>query len=127
MPLTDPIGDLLTRMRNAQSARRTQTRVPWSSMKEQICALLVREQWISEVQKEGEGIYQELVIRFHPEKKLELKRVSKPGCRQYVSAANVKPVRQGFGIAVLTTSKGVMTDREARKQKVGGEVLCTIF
>ncbi|PIP65681.1 30S ribosomal protein S8 [Candidatus Peregrinibacteria bacterium CG10_big_fil_rev_8_21_14_0_10_49_16] len=125
--VTDPIADLLTRIRNAQGARRPGCLVPWSRVKQQVCDLLVREGWLLEAKKEGEGIHQHIVIRFVPQKTLELKRVSKPGRRQYISAADLKPVLQGFGIAVLTTSKGIMTDAEARKQRVGGEILCTIW
>lgn len=125
--VTDPIGDLLTRIRNAQGARHTSCTAPWSRVKQQLCELLQRKEWIKNVSVEGEGWRRLLVIEFNEEKaKLELKRVSKPGRRVYVGAKEVKPVLQGFGMAVLTTSQGLMTDEEARQKNVGGELLCTI-
>ncbi len=124
---SDPIGDLVTRMRNAQHARRATCRAPWSKIKEQLLELLKREGWIADVAVIGEAPKQDLEVTFHPDKPpLELKRVSKPGRRAYSSSTDLKPVLQGFGIAVITTSKGLLTDKEARKHKVGGEVLCTI-
>lgn len=125
--VSDPIGDLITRMRNAQHARRPTCRAPWSRLKQQLLELLKSEGWIADVTVVGEEPKQDLEVTFHPDKPtLELKRVSKPGRRAYTSSLELKPVLQGFGIAVLTTSKGLLTDKEARKQKVGGEVLCTV-
>jgi small subunit ribosomal protein S8 len=125
--VSDPIGDLLTRMRNAQHARRSTCLAPWSKIKQQLLELLKSEGWIADVAVIGEAPKQDLQVTFHPDKMhLELKRMSKPGRRSYSSAADLKPVLQGFGIAILTTSKGLLTDKEARKQKVGGEVLCTV-
>lgn len=126
-PVTDPIGDLLTRMRNAQHARHGHCCAPWSLLLEEICAVLKREGWIQDVEVKGEFPKRELVVTFHPERPvLALKRISKPGQRIYVHAAELKSVLHGFGMAVLTTNQGLMTDREARKKKIGGEVLCTI-
>lgn len=125
--VNDPIGDLLTRMRNAQRARRTECRFSWSRIKQELCELLKKEGWIADVRIEGELPKQELVVTFASDRgPLHLKRVSKPGCRVYSSATDLQPVLQGFGVAVLTTSKGLLTDREAREKQVGGEVLCTI-
>ena len=125
--VNDPIGDLVTRMRNAQHARRPTCRAPWSKIKQQLLELLKNEGWIADVTVVGEEPKQDLEVTFHQDKPaLTLKRVSKPGRRAYTSSADLKKVLQGFGIAVLTTSKGLLTDKEARKQKVGGEVLCTI-
>lgn len=125
--LNDPIGDLLTRIRNAQAAGNLSCRAPWSAIKEQLCTLLVKGEWIASVEVEGEEPKQELLVTFRTDRDpLELKRVSKPGRRVYSSAKDLFPVRRGFGIAVLTTSQGLMTDRDARIKKVGGEVLCTI-
>lgn len=125
--LTDPIGDLLTRMRNAQHARRTECRAPWSKIKQQLCELLKKEGWIEDVLVEGEAPKQDIVVIFstaHPH--LEVSRKSKPGRRLYAQAAELRPVLNGYGIAVLTTSEGLLTDKEARKKKIGGELLCTI-
>ncbi len=125
--VTDPIGDLLTRIRNAQRARSKSCRVPYSRMKHSICTLLKNEGWIESVGIEGEGTTKRLFVTFIPEKSsLELKRVSKPGRRIYAGYEELLPVLRGFGIAILTTSAGLLTDREARKRKLGGEVLCTI-
>lgn len=125
--VSDPIGDLLTRMRNAQHARRATCRAPWSKIKQQLLELLKSEGWIADVAVIGDALKQDLEITFHPDKPpLTVKRVSKPGRRAYTSSVDMKPVLQGFGAAILTTSQGLLTDKEARKQKVGGEVLCTI-
>ena len=125
--VNDPIGDLLTRMRNAQHARRATCRAPWSKIKQQLLELLKREDFIADVVVVGDAPKQDLEVTFHPAKPtLELKRVSKPGRRAYSPSADLKPVLQGFGIAILTTSKGLLTDKEARRHKVGGEVLCTV-
>lgn len=124
--VTDPIGDLLTRMRNAQAARRLSCQVPWSLLKQKLCELLVREGWLQEVRMNGEDPKREIEVIFVPGKILVLKRVSRPGRRWYAKVAEMRPILRGFGIAVLSTNQGVMTDKEARKKKVGGEVLCTI-
>ncbi len=125
--LTDPIGDMVTRMRNAQKARRTTCMIPWSRIKLQLCELLKREGWIADVSVSGEVPKQEIEVTFSKEKpSLTLKRVSTPGQRAYSGSKALRPVMQGFGIAVLTTSQGLLTDKEARKKNVGGEILCTI-
>lgn len=125
--VTDPIGDLLTRMRNAQHARRETCVVSWSKIKQQLCELMVREEWIASVSVIGEAPKQDLEITFHPEKTaLELKRISKPGRRIYQGSAELKPHLSGYGTLIITTSEGLLTDKEARKRKIGGEVLCTI-
>lgn len=124
--VNDPIGDLLTRIRNAQGARRMSTTAPWSRLKQALCELLKKEGWIEDVKVIGEAPKQMLEVSFIPGKTLTLQRVSKPGRRTYAGHEDIKPVLRGYGIAVLTTSKGLMTDAEARAQKIGGEVLCTI-
>lgn len=124
--VTDPIGDLLTRMRNAQSARRHTTTAPWSRIKQELCELLQRDGWIEKVEVLGDAPKQEIEVTFVPGKTLTLKRMSTPGRRVYAGVKDLMPVERGYGIAVLTTSQGLMTDNEARKKKVGGEVLCTI-
>jgi len=125
--LTDPIGDLLTRMRNAQHARRVSCRAPWSKIKVELLELMKRDGWIADVQVVGEAPKQDVEVTFVPGKMpLELKRVSKPGRRLYSPAEELRPILHGHGIAVLTTSLGLLTDKEARKKHVGGEILCTI-
>ena len=125
--VTDPIGDLLTRMRNAQAANHTTCSAPHSRLKKQLCDILKAEGWIADVQVEGEAPKQHLVIAFVEGKpRLTLARVSKPGRRAYKGYEDLKPVLRGFGMAVLTTSEGLLTDKEARKRKLGGGVICTI-
>lgn len=125
--VTDPIGDLLTRIRNAQSTRHTSCRAPYSRIKHQLCDILKSEGWLADVQVEGEDQTKTLHVVFAQDKPaLTLRRTSKPGRRVYTGYEDLQPVLSGFGIAILTTSKGLMTDKEARKQKLGGEVLCTI-
>ena len=124
--VTDPIGDLLTRIRNAQAARRLGCQAQWSLLKQKLCELLVREGWLRDVWVSGEDPKREIEVTFVPGKILVLKRVSRPGRRWYAKVAEMRPILRGFGIAVLTTNLGVMTDKEARKKKIGGEILCTI-
>ncbi len=126
-PLTDPIGDLLTRIRNAQSVGHASCTAPHSRLRLELCALLKKEGWIADVQVQGDPKRPEIEITFSTEKPpLRLTRVSKPGRRVYSGVQELKPVLRGFGVAILTTSQGLMTDTEARKRKIGGEVLCTI-
>ena len=125
--VTAPIGDLLTRMRNAQKAGKASTTAPHSKLKLQLLELLKKEGWISTVEVLGEAPKLTLEVTFNPEKSsLTLTRASKPGRRTYAGVADLKPVLRGFGMAVLTTSQGLLSDSEARQKKVGGEVLCTI-
>ncbi|MDD4319136.1 MAG: 30S ribosomal protein S8 [Candidatus Peribacteraceae bacterium] len=125
--LNDPIGDLLTRIRNAQKARRNFCRAPWSRIKVELLTLLKKEGWIADVRTVGEAPKQEVEVVFAADRPaLTLKRESKPGRRLYAGSKELRPVLRGYGIAILTTSHGLLTDKQARKKKVGGEVLCTI-
>lgn len=127
MPLTDPIGDLLTRIRNAQHGRRTECRAPWSKMKEGICQLLKTHGYIAEIATEGEGTQKEIVVTFLTSRPpLELKRVSTPGGRTYVGAGEIRALLHGNAMAIISTSNGLLTDTEARAKNLGGEFLCTI-
>lgn len=127
MPLlNDPIGDLLTRLRNAQHARKTSCSAPWSRIKQQLCEILKREGYVDRVEVEGDAPKQDLVVTFIPGKSFDVQRVSKPGRRFYEKATGLKPVLRGFGLSIITTSHGLLTDKEAREQKVGGEILCTV-
>ena len=124
--MNDPIGDLLTRIRNAQAARRLNCSTPWSRIKQELAELLKREGYLGEIEILGEEPKLSLKVTFIPGKILTLSRTSKPGRRVYSKSSELKPVLRGLGIAILTTSSGLMTDVEARKKKIGGEVLCTI-
>ncbi len=127
MPLTDPIGDLLTRIRNAQHGRRTECRAPWSKMKEGICKLLKDHEYVAEAAVDGEGIDKEVVVTFRTDRlPLELKRVSTPGARKYVGAGDIRALMHGYSLAIISTSNGLLTDKEAREKNLGGEFLCTI-
>ena len=124
--ISDPIGDLLTRMRNAQAVRHASCTAPWSRLKQELCELLKQEGWIGAVEILGEKPKQQLSVTFIPGKHIDVRRMSTPGRRLYAKSSELKPVLRGYGAAILTTSQGLLTDREARKRKVGGEVLCTI-
>lgn len=124
--VNDPIGDFLTRMRNAQDARKAGCSAPWSKMKLELAELMKKEGWLADVKVTGDAPKQDIEVTFDPEKKLLLSRVSKPGRRVYAKSEELKPILRGYGMSILTTSQGIMTDKEARQKKIGGEVLCTI-
>jgi small subunit ribosomal protein S8 len=124
--VNDPIGDLLTRIRNAQAVRKASCMAPWSRIKQELCEVLKREGMIEDVRVTGEAPHQEMEVIFVRGRTLTLKRQSKPGRRLYSKSTELRPVLRGFGIAVLTTSQGLLTDKEAKAKKIGGEVLCTI-
>ena len=132
MSMTDPIADLLTRIRNAQRAGLEQIDVPASKIKQRICKVLRDEGFVRDVSHRDDGKQGVLtvVLKYDGEKRpaiSEIKRQSKPGLRRYVSYQDIPPVMNGLGIAVLSTSRGVMVDREARKQRLGGELLATVW
>jgi small subunit ribosomal protein S8 len=127
MPLSDPIGDLLTRMRNAQHGRRTECRAPWSRIKQALCDLLKAEGYLKASQSDGAGPTKEVVIAFRDDRPaLTLKRISRPGARTYVSAGEIRHFLHGNSLAVLSTSIGLVTDKIAREKNVGGELLCSV-
>ena len=132
MSLTDPIADLLTRIRNAQRAGLEQIELPASKMKQRICEVLREEGFVREVtaKEDGQQGVLTLLLKYDTDKRpaiSEIRRQSKPGLRRYVSYRDIPPVMNGLGIAVLSTSRGVMVDREARKQHLGGELLATVW
>lgn len=127
----DPISDMLTSIRNGIAVGKTTVSVPFSNLKYEFAKLLQREGFIYLVEKRGRGPKRmiEFVLKYNDGKPVisGLKRVSKPGQRIYKSYKEIKPVKSGLGIAVISTSKGLLTDREARKQRVGGEVICEVW
>ena len=131
MSMQDPLSDMLTRIRNSQLAGHAVVRMPESKLKIAVAEVLKQEGYISEFKKEDRASKDNLTIdlKYHNGKPViaEIKRISRPGLRQYVSSKNLPKVKGGLGIAVISTSKGVMTDRSARSAGVGGEVLCTVF
>ncbi len=127
MSLTDPIGDLITRMRNAQHGRRTDCHAPWSRIKQAICDLMKQKGFLESVTVEGEETKKELVVTFKTDRPaLILKRISTPGGRKYVGAGGIRALLHGNTLAIVSTSSGLLTSKEARAKNVGGEVLCTI-
>ena len=131
--LTDPVADMLTRIRNANHARKAAVDMPWSRHKEAIAKALVNEGYLesaAEVTEEGSGRTLRIGLRYDDRRRpviLGIKRVSRPSLRVYVGSTEIPAIRKGLGVQVLSTPKGVLVDREARKQGVGGELLCTVW
>jgi small subunit ribosomal protein S8 len=130
--VTDPIADLLTRIRNGLGARHGEVRMPHSRVKARIAEILMSEGYLEEVEVIAAPIQSEIRIRLKYTNNREpvikgIKRVSKPGLRVYASRQDLPRVQGGLGVAVVSTSKGLMTDKEARRQKVGGEVMCEVW
>ena len=123
--MTDPIADFLTQIRNAQMARQKTVSIPFSKMKAAIAETMRRNKFLGKTEKDESGKFPVLKLEL-PAKKIELKRVSKPGQRIYKKFDEIYKIKNGFGISVISTSKGVMTGYEARAQKLGGEYLCEI-
>lgn len=129
--VTDPIADFLTRIRNANMAKHKLLEVPSSKMKLEIARILFEKGYIANYKlEESEKPTLKIALKYHPATKLpaihSIVRVSKPGLRKYADTENLPRVMNGLGIAILSTSKGLMTDKEARKENVGGEVICYI-
>jgi len=132
MTMTDPLGDMLTRIRNAQMRRKQFVVTPNSKLRAWVLDVLKSEGYIKsyEIEKSPSGtdIIKVSLKYFDGEPVIkELKRVSTPGRRVYLGVDNLPKVRQGLGVAVVSTSKGIMSDTQARQSRVGGEVLCTVF
>jgi small subunit ribosomal protein S8 len=132
MSMTDPISDFLTRIRNGIRARKQSVDCPRSTIKTRIAEILRQEGYVDSVafkEDEHQGVLS-VTLRYDGRSGCAisgLRRVSRPGQRAYVPAKSIPTVRNGLGIAILSTSRGVMTDREARKQGVGGEVICEVW
>ena len=127
MQITDPIADLLTRIRNASSAKHDSVEIPASNMKKAICQILLDEGYIKDftVVEDGKQGVITVTLKYLEGKKpviTGLRRVSKPGLRRYSNVEDMPKVIKGLGVAIVSTSKGVMTDRQARKENVGGEI-----
>ena len=131
MSMSDPIADMLTRIRNGQSAGKVEVRMPSSKLKLAIAKLLEDEGYISGANVESNGAKPELIVQlkyFQGRPVIDMiKRVSRPGLRQYKGANDLPKVAGGLGVSIISTSKGIMTDRAARKAGVGGEVICEVF
>lgn len=132
MSMSDPIADMLTRIRNAGKAKFNSVDIPGSQLKTELAKVLKTEGYIRNYKfiKDGKQGVLRVYLKYDGNQEhtiLEIKRESKPSRRVYVKANEVKPVYNGLGTAILSTSKGVMTDRSARRENVGGEVLCSIW
>ena len=132
MVMTDPVADLLTRLRNANMSYKEEIIVPASSLKERLLEILTREGYLTDVAVEGEGKDRNITVRlkYGPNRERTItgvKRVSKPGRRVFAGRGDLPRVRGGLGIAILSTSQGLMTDRQAKKLGVGGEVLAYVW
>lgn len=132
MTMQDPVADMLTRIRNAQQANISDVAMPSSRLKAAVAGVLKEEGYIEDFSvSEGEGGKPSLVIRlkyFNGRPVIEeIKRLSRPGLRQYKATDDIPEVKGGLGVVILSTNKGVMTDRSARAQGVGGELICSVF
>ena len=134
MSMTDPIADMLTRIRNGNVAMHDEIVMPSSKLKEALAAILVREGYISSYRVDGDPGHpgRKLVIqmKYTPERRRTItgiKRVSKPGLRVYTGANDVPRVLGGMGVSILSTNQGLLTDKEARERRVGGEILCQVW
>lgn len=134
MTMTDPIADMLTRIRNANIAMHDATEMPSSKVKEALAKILAQEGYIEGYHVEDDpnrpGRKLTITLKYTPDRKRSIsgiKRVSKPGLRVYTSADRVPRVLGGMGISVLSTNQGLLTDREARRKRVGGEILCQVW
>lgn len=131
--VTDPVADFLTRIRNAQMARHRIVDIPASNVKKRITEILYEKGYILKYKFEDDskqGIIK-IALKYDPQTKepaiKSLERISRPGLRQYAKPSDIRRVQNGLGISIVSTSKGVMTDKEARTQNVGGEVMCNIW
>ena len=128
--MTDPISDMLTRIRNAHRALLPTIELPHSKMKESIADILRKEGYIAEVSVAGKGLKTlKLKLKYQEKKSVieGIKRVSSPGLRRYVGSTEIPRVRGGLGVAIVSTSQGVMSGTQARKSKLGGELLCYVW
>jgi small subunit ribosomal protein S8 len=132
MLISDPVGDMLTRLRNASRARHDKVVIPLSRLKLEVLKVLKDEGYVGdftvhETKPQGQVTVE---LKYGPDRQpvfVGIKRVSKPGLRRYVKSTEIPQVLGGMGVAILSTSRGIMSDAEARRQKVGGELLCTVY
>jgi small subunit ribosomal protein S8 len=132
MSMSDPLADLLTRIRNAQMAGHESVEVPHSRLKAAVAAILLQEGYIAACDEEGEGVARKLriTLKYDEDRKgiiTGIARVSRPSRRIYVKSGNIPKVMSGFGVGIISTSAGLLTDRDARSRGVGGEFLCKVW
>lgn len=128
MMLTDPIADLLTRIRNASMARKDSVTVPFSKMKMAVLKVLQERGFVQKFNNEKNNDFEEINIVLSPtHRDINLKKISKPGQRIYVKTTQLKKIHGGLGVAIVSTPKGIMSGEEAKKHKLGGELICEVF
>lgn len=129
--MTDPICDMLNRIRNAQAVLKDTVNIPFSDLKYEIAKILEKQGFVAEVEKKGKKMRRtiEVTLKYDANQSVisGLKRISSSGQRIYKKAKEIKPVKGGYGVAVISTPKGLMTDKEARRKKLGGEIICEIW
>lgn len=128
----DPIADMLTRIRNALAVKKETVSIPYSKLKMEIIKILVKEKFLTEAEQKGKKNKKiiDIILTYDSEKNPainHLARISKSSRRIYLPLKKIKPVRRGFGLQIISTPKGILTDKEARKKRVGGEVLCEVW
>ncbi|MBZ1348258.1 MAG: 30S ribosomal protein S8 [Candidatus Nealsonbacteria bacterium] len=131
MFMTDPISNMLTSIRNAQAVLHQTVDIPFSNLKYKIAKILAKQGFIEQIEKKGKKTKRFIEITLKYDNKTPvisgIKRISKPGQRIYLSAQKIKKIKGGYGMSIISTSKGLMADKEARKNKLGGEVICEIW
>jgi len=132
MSISDPIADLLTRIRNAIMVHRASVMAPYSKLKSNVLDVLKREGYIKNFEVVQEGSKKNIIVYLKYADNgapviSELHRISKPGCRIYNKADQIKPILNGIGVSIITTAQGLLSDRECREKKIGGEVLCEVW
>lgn len=131
MVSTDPISDMLTRIRNAIAVNKNEVSLPYSAQKEKVAAILAKNGFLKDVKSSVEDGYKLLNIAINDEqtssKITEIVRLSRPGRREYVKAKEIPILKRGRGLVIISTSKGVMTGEEAKKQRLGGELICQVY
>lgn len=128
MVSTDPIADMLTRIRNAQAVHKDEVSMPHSSVKESVAKILKSNGYITSIDVKKDGFRKEMTIVLSENGTInEIKRISKPGRRVYAKVKDIPTIKQGRGIVIMSTSKGVMAGTDAKKQQLGGEVICQVY
>ena len=131
MVSTDPISDMLTRIRNAIAVGKSEVSLPHSTVKQSVAELLQKSGFIDSVKADGNGIDKKILIRINSDREnariTEISRLSRPGRRLYARASDIPVIKQGRGLVVISTSKGIMTGDEAKKAKIGGELICKVY
>lgn len=128
--MTDPIADMLTRIRNASNVRKAEVVIPFSKLKMGIASILAREGYVAKAeQKQDRHPYIVITLKYSNGESVisHIKRISTPGHRTYIKKDNIARILNGFGIAILSTPQGLLTDKEARKAKTGGELICEVY